>query len=113
MLPGFFPRKKVTDDRRGEPFVRDHAVLDLMTKINEFLAHQILSSLVLEIGQRNLPITKYLYYLVAKIPPTTLVITNLPSRSNQRVATSEIFPIKVSYSSLPLNMEVHNLRSSL
>src|SRR5688572_4768584 len=52
-------------------------------------------------------------YFVARIPPTTFVITNFPSRSNQRVATSSIDLIRPSYSSCPLNMEVHNRRSSL
>src|SRR5512134_3687192 len=52
-------------------------------------------------------------YFVAKIPPTTLVMTNLPSRSNQRVATSVIFPINASYSSFPVNMDVQSFLSSL
>jgi len=51
-------------------------------------------------------------YFVAKMPPTTLVITNLPSRSNHFFATASILPIKASYSSLPLNMDIHSLRSS-
>src|SRR5687768_3546054 len=52
-------------------------------------------------------------YFVARIPPTTLVITSLPSRSSHFFATASIFPIKASYSSLPLNMDVHSFRSSL
>src|SRR5688572_23568394 len=51
-------------------------------------------------------------YLVARIPPTTFVITSFPSRACHLVATSSIDRINASYSSFPLNMEVHSLRSS-
>src|SRR6185436_11270209 len=102
MAAGIDSGKIITNDRRRQSFVGDHLMFDSVTEVDQFICHKdILFSVHL------------VDYFVAKIPPTTLVISSLPSRLNQRVATSVIFPINASYSSLPLNMDVHNLRSSL
>src|SRR5512134_2674175 len=46
MFTGFFPRKKVTDDRRGETLVCDHPMFHFMAKVDQFAIHNSLLVLI-------------------------------------------------------------------